>query len=89
MTPRFITAMRPATVLDSGLVDRSPTRRRMLESTAVRTTNAGTQFPLGSQASIEVLYPPVGAIESLADEEALVLRVTIGDFSALLMSDSG
>ncbi|MGH8047964.1 MAG: ComEC/Rec2 family competence protein, partial [Chthoniobacterales bacterium] len=86
---RIFESLKPEVVLDSGLQDRSPTRKRILAATSVRTTNAGAKFPLGTTARVEVLYPPADANTPLADDKAIVLRFETGDFSALLMSDSG
>ncbi len=84
-------AMRPRLVLDSGLKDRSPTRSRILAHLAAPSVRAqaGAMFSLGSNAAVEVLYPPANAAASRADDKAIVLRVEIGKFSALLMSDAG
>lgn len=88
-TERILQALRPEQILDSGLADRSPTRRRILATSRVRTANAGAQFPLAPRVRVEVLYPPTAAAARLADDKALVLRLEAGDFSALLMSDAG
>jgi ComEC/Rec2-related protein len=87
-------ALRPERVLDSGLKDRSPTRSRALArlgamGLAPTQALAGASFPLGDRARVEVLYPPAGLRAARADDDALVLRVEIGKFSALLMSDAG
>jgi competence protein ComEC len=87
-------ALRPERVLDSGLKDRSPTRTRAIARLAamgLAPTRAvtGGSFPLGGRARVEVLYPPAGLRAERADDEALVLRVEIGKFSELLMSDAG
>jgi len=84
-------AMQPRRVLDSGLKDRSPTRSRILAHLTLPLVRAqaGAMFPLGANARVEVLYPPANATASRADDKAIVLRVVVGKFSALLMSDAG
>jgi competence protein ComEC len=86
---RILEALRPRVVLDSGLKDRSPTRRDILKSTPTQIANAGAAFSLGSTARVEVLYPPPDNHAPVADDKAIVLRFEAGSFSALLMSDSG
>ena len=81
--------LHPRLVLDSGLTDRSPMRRRILASTAVQPANAVTVFGIGPSASVTVLYPPPNAHGVRADDKAIVLRIDAGKFSALLMSDAG
>lgn len=91
---RTIEAFRPRVVFDSGIADRSVTRRHLLEMLGamrqpVTRAVAGETFSLSPEASAEVLYPPAGFDARTADDKALVLRLTAGNFSALLTSDSG
>jgi ComEC/Rec2-related protein len=88
-TTRILEAMKPRLVLDSGLPDRSPTRRRILATTSTQTAHTGSAFPIDSVVRVEVLHPPADAASTLADDKAVVLRVEVGSFSALLMSDAG
>lgn len=82
-------ALHPRVILDSGLWDRSPTRRRILAATSIRTAPAGASFQLDKFTRVKILYPPPHADGAGADDKAIVLRVESGNFSALLMSDSG
>ena len=82
-------ALHPRRIFDSGLPDRSPTRRRILDTSQIHPATAGAIFPLSSSARVKVLYPPPGAQSGIADDKAIVLRVETGEFSALLMSDAG
>lgn len=81
-------------VLDSALSDRSPTRKALVDLLRDRdipmvTVTAGETFDLAPTASVEILYPPADSPTQRADDKALVLRVTVGAFRALLLSDSG
>ncbi len=91
---RLAEALRPREVLDSGRAARSPARRRLLEAWAgagveVVAADAGRDFVLDASTRITVLYPPRGREADLADDEAVVLRLAAGGFSALLVSDAG
>lgn len=79
-------------IVDTGSQNRSPTHRRIRDSlgpSGLTTAVAGLNLSLGENAAIEFLYPPPGADFPLADDDAIVLRVSIGDFSAVFLSDSG
>lgn len=91
---RVLAAFRPRLVLDSGLADRSATRRRLLQALRddrrpLRPGVAGEIFRLSQTATIEVLHPPAGLDARVADDKAVVLRLDAGAFSALLMADAG
>ncbi len=81
-------------VLDSILPDRSPTRKALItqlldRKVPVVPVSAGDNFDLGSSDSVEIIYPPSDSTAGRADDKALVLRVTLGSFRVLLLSDSG
>jgi ComEC/Rec2-related protein len=90
----IIDSLNPREVLDSGLVDRSPTRKHILalleeQRIPVILANSGLTVPVAGAMKVEVLYPPAGTRGVCADDSALVLRVEAGDFAALLCSDAG
>ncbi len=80
--------------IDSPLRDRSPTRAAIVQllrahSIPVETVTEGDAFDLGSGASVEVLYPPPDSDRPVADDKNVVLRLTVGRFRVLLLSDAG
>jgi ComEC/Rec2-related protein len=91
---RILATLHPRRIFDSGLPDRSPTRRRILAGLAAAgmssiRADVGFSTSAGPDAKVSVLFPPPDAIGADADDKALVLRVEIGDFAALLVSDAG
>jgi ComEC/Rec2-related protein len=96
-TERLLDTIPPREVLDSGLPDRSPNRKRVLAMLAARgiplvRAQAGLTLPLAPippPARLTVLYPPANARGISADDKALVLRIEAGGFTALLISDAG
>lgn len=91
---RLLAALPPRRVFDSGLPDRSPARKRLLaaltaDGIPLTLADAGFSVALNSASTVSVLYPPANARGIYADDKALVLRVQVGDFAALLTSDAG
>jgi ComEC/Rec2-related protein len=83
----------PRLVLESTVKDRSASRRKLHTELNERRrglafARRGDSFTLG-QARIEVLFPPTGWQQNLADDKAIVLRVECEGRRILLMSDSG
>jgi beta-lactamase superfamily II metal-dependent hydrolase len=83
----------PRTILDSPLKDRSPTRRKFHAELSARGRGKAMiarddQLPCGN-ATVRVLFPPVGLSRGNADDKALVLRIECEGTRVLLMSDSG
>jgi competence protein ComEC len=86
--------LRPASWWDGSLKDRSQTRRKLHQELAER--GIGKRFlrrseyvTLGLDCRLDVLFPPAGYTRSVADDKALVLRLTVGDSRVLFMSDAG
>lgn len=84
----------PRMIIDSALNDRSTHRDRLQKTLAQRNLpksiyRTGDEIRISPVAVMEVLYPPSGITGTLADDKALVLRLTIGQTRILLMSDSG
>lgn len=91
---RIIAPLDPREVFDSGLPDRSPSRRRLLADLAprripLRVATRGLEVSIPENVRLRVLYPPPGATAVYADDKALALRLEAGAFSALLMADAG
>ncbi len=86
--------LRPTTLFDTPLKDRSPSRRTLHKFLAEqqrgkRFLQRGGVAETSGQVQLEVLYPPPGLVRSVADDKALVLRLTSAGKRLLLMSDSG
>ena len=84
----------PRWVVDSAVLDRSPTRgalhrelagRRLGKTICVR----GDLLRLSPQATFRVLFPPPGWKRSIADDKAFVLQLESAGARVLFMSDSG
>ncbi len=83
----------PRLVLDSTVKDRSSTRRKLHaelneQRRGLAFARRGDSFALG-RAKIDVLFPPAGWQQNLADDKVIVLRVECDGRRVLLMSDSG
>lgn len=91
---RILSTFHPQVVLDSGLPDRSPNRRRLLATLATQGNSpqpalSELRLPVSPTGELEVLYPPPGAEGVYSDDKAIVLRLRLDRFTALLMSDAG
>lgn len=86
--------LKPVTLFDSALKDRSQSRRQLHKALAEqqrgkRLLRRGDTAEVKGPVQLEVLYPPAGRSRSVADDKALVLRLSIAGKRMLLMSDSG
>lgn len=86
--------LNPVALFDSALKDRSQTRRQLHKALAEqqrgkRLLSRGDTAEVTGPVRLEVLYPPTGISRSVADDKALVLRLTVAGRRVLLMSDSG
>lgn len=84
----------PRRVLDSVLRDRSAARKSLhagmaAQGVAKTLVLPGDIFAAGPPARIEVLWPGPRGTSRVADDQAMVLRVGVGPWRVLLMSDSG
>jgi ComEC/Rec2-related protein len=84
----------PRQICESSVTDRSSTRRELeaaleKDGRAKTILETGDELALGPLAKCEVLYPPAGFVARTAADKSLVLRITDGDESVLLMADSG
>jgi ComEC/Rec2-related protein len=84
----------PAEICESSVTDRSAMRRALdaaLEKAGKAKTilETGDQLALSPVAKCEVLFPPAGFAGRTAADKSLVLRITYGAESVLLMADSG
>jgi len=85
---------RPEIVMESGLPDRSTTRRDLQKAVPMhpvghRTLLAGDSIVLNGKIRVECLYPPESITSDNADDKALVLKLLIGPWRVLLLSDAG
>lgn len=90
----LLDAARPKVVAETVLSDRSPTRKALqtrLEAMGLerRLVQAGDHLPVTKNVSIDVLFPPPGIQAENADDKAAVIRLNIGRWRVLLLSDSG
>jgi ComEC/Rec2-related protein len=86
--------MVPATLIDNGAPDRSTLHRRLRENFSgqrmkVLKLSAGQEFKISSHAAAKVLFPPRGFSATTADDQALVIQLSLGTAKVLFISDSG
>ena len=85
----------PGVLIDNPAADRSIVHRRLRQlfadrRIASRNLYAGENFNLGSDLGARVLFPPRGFSAATADDEALVVQLSIAPATKILfMSDSG
>ncbi len=84
----------PEIVMESGLSDRSTTRRALQNALALhpaehRTLLAGDSFSLSNHVRVHCLYPPDSITSDRSDDKALVLMLLVGPWRILLLSDAG
>ena len=84
----------PEIVIESGLSDRSSTRRALHEALTMHPAEhlallAGDSLELSNHVSVYCLYPPGSITSDKADDKALVLMLHIGPWRVLLLSDAG
>ncbi len=90
----LLEAFNPETIIESALPDRSTTRRAFQKALTShpaehRTILAGDTFFLSHYVRVQCLYPPDSITSDKADDKALVLRLHIGPWKVLLLSDAG
>ena len=84
----------PRMIIESPLDDRSPMRngiRKELQHRGLAKSLhwAGDRLTLAPGVEMQILFPPRGTMRSSADDEAIVIHLTIGGTRILLMSDAG
>lgn len=85
----------PRTIVDNPAPDRSSTHKQLIgfcdeHQMTRRLSTAGDQLSLGRDVAARVLFPPPNFRGATADDQALVLQLSVGDkWRVLLMSDSG
>ena len=84
----------PRHLFDNSTPDRSAVHRRLRElflNHLVKVTNlrAGKNFKVGSTVAGKVLFPPSGLSATTADDQALVVQLSVETAKILFMSDSG
>ena len=85
----------PRQLIDTATPDRSPIHRNLIAELARngdprRLCAAGDEFDLSRHVTARILFPPRGFEGGKADDQALVLQLTVsGKPRVLIMSDSG
>jgi len=93
--PRVVTQLRPALVFESPAPNRSPAGRDLeavlSSKPGIRrmALSAGNRVVAGEGVVLETLWPPADFPGRLADDGALVLRLSYAGWSVLLSSDAG
>jgi ComEC/Rec2-related protein len=87
-------ALRPDLVLEGVLKDRSRSRREFRQWLGARgkfpdVVRAGDRFGFGTEASLEILFPPDSSGGSLAQDKGLVLRWRAPGYSLLYTAAAG
>ena len=85
----------PRQLIDTATRDRSPIHRRLIAELARtggprRLCAAGDEFDLSRDVRARILFPPRGFEGDKADDQALVIQLSVsGKSRVLIMSDSG
>ena len=84
----------PRHLFDNSTPDRSTVHRRLRElflnhQVSVTNLRAGKNFTIGSAVAGKVLFPPSGLSATTADDQALVVQLSVETAKILFMSDSG
>ena len=84
----------PRLLVDNAALDHSIVHRRLRESCSRRHMRviglgAGQEFKIGPDVVAKVLFPPLGFVGRTADDQALVVQLSVGTTKVLFMSDSG
>jgi ComEC/Rec2-related protein len=84
----------PAILIDNGAPDRSVLHRQLRENffghrMKVLKLSANEEFKISSHAAAKALFPPRGFSATTADDQALVVQLSLGTTKVLFMSDSG
>ena len=84
----------PIILIDNPAADRSTVHRRLREIFPTHRMNVlnlktGEDFPISSNVTGRILFPPVDFIATKADDQALVVQLAVRNTKILFMSDSG
>ena len=85
----------PRSLIDNTAADRSAFHRRLHQIFATRDLNvlkakSGHRFKISEEVSGQILFPPPGLTAMMADDDALVVQLSVkGAGNVLLVSDSG
>ncbi len=87
-------ALKPKMLADSGLADRSVTRKRTHQwfsahRIPIRSVSAGDFLESNESQTLEVLYPPSELPLGTAEDKGLVLRLTTPHYSVLYTAEAG
>ncbi len=86
---QLLDEFRPRRVLDNAAPDRSRVHHALLVRRR-QLISRGDSIRISREVVAHILYPPAGFPAKAADDEALVVRLDIGEkFRVLLVSDSG
>ncbi len=90
----LVLATDPRMILDSGTTQQSPTRKNLLASLHQHArfpilARTGHEEQISDTASLEILYPPADAPKAVADNLAIVARLTMEGRRILFVSDIG
>jgi competence protein ComEC len=84
----------PELLIDNPAPDRSTVHRRIRETISRRKVklarlSSGEKFQIGPGISAAILFPPRGFVATKADDQALVMQLSINKTKILFVSDSG
>jgi ComEC/Rec2-related protein len=84
----------PKLLIDNPATDRSTIHRRMREGLSIRKIatrclSAGENFEISSDIVSKILFPPAGFVATMADDQALVVQLTLKNAKVLFVSDAG
>ena len=84
----------PPVLIDNPAPDRSMIHRRLREifqthRLSVVSLKTGQGFPISSEVTGNILFAPAGFAASTADDQVLVVQLTMNRTKILFMSDSG
>jgi competence protein ComEC len=84
----------PAVLVDSSAIDRSTVHRRLRENFSKRRIkvlklSAGDEFKITPDVIGKVLFPPPRFTATTADDQALVVQLSVSAAKILFISDSG
>ncbi len=84
----------PNALIDNPAADRSMIHHRLRQIFATRQVNfakasAGSGFIISPNVMTKILFPPEGFVASAADDQALVVQLSIQSTKILFVSDSG
>jgi competence protein ComEC len=84
----------PAVLIDNPATDRSTVHRRLREifpthRVSLLNLKAGEDFHISSNVSGRILFPPADFTAATADDQALVVQLSVKNTKILFVSDSG